>query len=242
MIGKNIIITIDGPAGAGKTTVSRLLAKNLGYVYVDTGALYRAVALKVVEEGIDPNDDDALEGVCAGMTLTFRHTDEGVRLISGEMDVTDRIRTPEIAMLASAVSARLPVRAFLLDVQRLMGRKKCAVFEGRDMGTVVFPEAEVKFYLDASQKERALRRYRELPGNSSMSLDQVESDIQNRDRNDSSRQLAPLKPAHGAVVIDSTGIPAEEVVERMLEVIRRKISVVSMESRQGVPKSRNPLT
>lgn len=223
MSENEIIITIDGPAGAGKTTVSRMLAENLGYIYVDTGALYRAVALKVRDEAVDPQDDEALAGVCGHLELLFRVTEKGHRLLSCGKDVTDRIRTPEIAMLASAVSARPVVRKYLLDVQRLMGRAKGAVFEGRDMGTVVFPEAEVKFYLDASQRERALRRHRELPEGSALTLAQVESDIEKRDKNDSSRDIAPLRPAHDAVIIDSSQIPAQKVMEMMMLVVRRKI-------------------
>ncbi len=215
-----IIITIDGPAGAGKTTVSRLLAENLRYIYVDTGALYRAVALKARDQAIDPQDDKALARLCGQLELLFASTEKGIRLLSCGKDVTDQIRTPEIAMLASAVSARPVVREYLLGVQRLMGMRKGAVFEGRDMGTVVFPSAEVKFYLDASQRERALRRYRELPAGSTLTLAQVESDIEKRDKNDSSRDIAPLRPAHDAVIIDSSGIDVQKVMERMLEVVR----------------------
>jgi CMP/dCMP kinase len=217
-----IIITIDGPAGAGKTTVSRLLAGNLGYIYVDTGALYRAVALKLKDSGIDLQDNEAIAKLCGQLDLRFTADKKGACLVSCGEDITDSIRTPEIAMLASAVSAKPVVRAFLLDVQRMMGREKGAVFEGRDMGTVVFPEAEVKFYLDAPQRERALRRYRELPPGSPLTLAQVESDMEKRDKNDSSRDVAPLKPAHDAVIIDSSGIPAQKVMERMMEVIRLK--------------------
>jgi CMP/dCMP kinase len=222
MSENEIIITIDGPAGAGKTTVSRMLAENLGYIYVDTGALYRAVALKVRDEAVDPQDDRALARLCGQLELLFASTEKGICLLSCGKDVTDQIRTPEIAMLASAVSARPVVREYLLDVQRLMGLRKGVVFEGRDMGTVVFPWAEVKFYLDASQRERALRRYRELPAGSTLTLAQVESDIEKRDKNDSSRDIAPLKPAHDAVIIDSSGIPAQKVMEMMLEDIRHK--------------------
>ena len=205
---KPIVVTIDGPAGAGKTTVSRLLAERLGCRYVDTGALYRAVALAVKAAGIDPEDDDALARLCAGLTLRYEQTASGQRLLSNGSDVTGRLRSPEITMLASAISARPVVRRFLLDVQRAIGREKSAVFEGRDMGTVVFPEAEVKFYLEAPEKVRALRRYRELNHDTGISLEQVERDLLRRDSNDSTRAAAPLKPAADAIRIDSADLPA----------------------------------
>jgi cytidylate kinase len=148
---KKRVVTIDGPAGAGKTTVSRMLADRLGYRYIDTGALYRAIALAVHEGGIDSKDDAALEKMCTALSLRYIQTEKGPRLLSNGRDVTDRLRTPEITMLASAVSARPVVRRFLMDVQRAMGREEGAVFEGRDMGTVVFPDADVKFYLDAPE-------------------------------------------------------------------------------------------
>ncbi|MGW8187964.1 MAG: (d)CMP kinase, partial [Desulfobacterales bacterium] len=149
---KKSVVTIDGPAGAGKTTVSRMLADRLGYRYIDTGALYRAIALAVLEGGIDSKDDAALKKICTALSLRYVQTETGPRLLSNGKDVTDRLRTPEITMLASAVSARPVVRQFLMGVQRAMGREKEAVFEGRDMGTVVFPDADVKFYLDAPEK------------------------------------------------------------------------------------------
>ncbi|MFZ0242638.1 MAG: (d)CMP kinase [Desulfobacterales bacterium] len=217
----NIVVTIDGPAGAGKTTASRLLAERLGCRYIDTGALYRAIALAAHDKGVDPRDDAALAGLCAGLTLRYEQTASGPRLLSNGSDVTGRLRTPEITMLASAVSARPVVRRFLLDVQRAIGREQGGVFEGRDMGTVVFPEAEVKFYLDAPEKIRALRRYLELKSDPGLSLDQVERDLLRRDRNDSTRAAAPLKPAADAIRIDSADLPVEKVVVVMLAHIKR---------------------
>jgi len=218
---KKILVTIDGPAGAGKTTVSRLLAERLGSRYIDTGALYRAVALAVQTAGIDPEDDDALARLCAGLSLRCEQTDSGPRLVSNGNDVTGRLRTPEITMLASTVSARPVVRSFLLDVQRAIGREKGAVFEGRDMGTVVFPDADAKFYLDAPEKIRALRRYLELKSETDLTLEQVERDLLRRDSNDSNRVEAPLKPAADAIRIDSADLPAQEVVAVMLAHIER---------------------
>ncbi len=216
---KKRLITIDGPAGAGKTTVSRALAHRLGYRYIDTGALYRGVAYEIINQGIDPENEAELAALCQRLQLSFKTEGETLRLYSRETDISDRIRTPEISMLASSVSAKSVVRSYLLNVQREMGLQKAAVFEGRDMGTVVFPEADVKFFLDASLNSRAMRRYRELEAESDQSLDKVEKDMQRRDTNDSTRSLAPLKPAVDAIVIDSTDLSVQEVVDLMLSQI-----------------------
>ena len=219
---KRLVITIDGPAGAGKTTVSRALADRLGYKYIDTGALYRGVAYEAISKGISYNDDKGLEGLFVGLKLKFVFGENGLRLISNDSDITDLIRTPEITMFASSVSARSVVRKYLLALQRDMGREKGVVFEGRDMGTVVFPDADIKIYLDASHKTRALRRYNEMEQESSQTIDDVERDMKQRDENDSSRELAPLKPAEDAEIIDSTDISANEVVELMLSYIEAR--------------------
>ena len=213
---KKLLITIDGPAGAGKTTVSRLLADRLGYRYIDTGALYRGVALAVKTRGVNPENDADLATLCGRLKISFSLNNEGLRLILDGKDITDRIRTPEITMLASAVSAKPVVRRYLLELQRNLGSEKAAVFEGRDMGTVVFPEADLKFFLDASTKTRALRRFEELKSKTTQTLDQVEHEMKQRDQNDTTRQAAPLKPAADAIIIDSTDLSAEQVVAVML--------------------------
>ena len=223
---KHLIITIDGPSGAGKTTVSRILAGRLGYKYIDTGALYRGVALEAMSAGLSPDDDIGLENVLSSLKMKFVYDEKELRLISNDSDITDKIRTPEISMFASAASARPVVRNFLLKLQRELGREKGVVFEGRDMGTVVFPDADVKFYLDASQKTRSLRRYQELKSQTSQTLQEVEKDIKCRDKNDSSRDLAPLKPAENAVIIDSTHLSVHDVVDRMMDAIGNKIIIV----------------
>ena len=219
---KKLLITIDGPAGAGKTTVSRALAERLGYRYIDTGALYRGVAYEVKRRGIDSENEVELQDLCRQIRLGFESEGKGLRLYSNGVDISDYIRTPEISMLASAVSAKSTVRDYLLEVQRDIGQKKAAVFEGRDMGTVVFPEADVKFFLDASSKSRALRRYQELDAGSSQSLEEVAHDMQQRDTNDSTRSLAPLKPADDAIRVDSSELSVQKVVDLMLSHIDKK--------------------
>ncbi|MGD8290863.1 MAG: (d)CMP kinase [Desulfobacterales bacterium] len=216
---KKLLITIDGPAGAGKTTVSRSLAKRLGYRYIDTGALYRAVALAVKTSEIDPENDDDLKQLCTGLKLAFVLQKEGLRLLLNGEDITDRIRTAEITMLASAVSARQVVRECLLEMQRNLGKEKAVVFEGRDMGTVVFPQADLKFFLSANAQTRALRRYDEIKSKSSQTLEDVSLDIRRRDNDDSTRNLAPLKPASDAIMVDSTDLSVSEVVELMVSHI-----------------------
>jgi CMP/dCMP kinase len=219
----SVVVTIDGPAGAGKTTVSRQLAEELGYRYVDTGALYRAVALAAIDAGVAADDNAGLQMLLTGLTLNYTRTPNGTRLLLNDVDITDNIRTPEITMMASSVSARPVVREFLLEIQKQMGRNKAAVFEGRDMGTVVFPEAEVKFFLDAPIKIRALRRYQEFGAKGHQSLREVEEDMILRDKNDSGRRIAPLKPAPDAIHIDSSEMSVSDVVALMKKFVDEKI-------------------
>ena len=221
---RKLLITIDGPAGAGKTTVSKALADRLEYNYIDTGALYRGVAFEAKARSISPEDDAGLEAMCQGLDLRFIRDATGAHLYSGGMDISGHIRSPEMSMMASAVSARPVVRKALLDVQRKLGAEKAAVFEGRDMGTVVFPEADVKFFLTADLSTRALRRHRELEEKrSSQNLEDVKKDMERRDQNDSSRKEAPLRPADDAIILDSTALSVDEIIDCMLDCVKKKI-------------------
>ncbi len=214
------IITIDGPAGAGKTTVSKLLSKKLGIIYVDTGAIYRGVAYEIKKENIEWENDAVLGKFLKRLDLNFIKKKGSLVLISSGRDISKFIRTPEISMLASSSSAKPQVRAALLDIQRKIAKREDAVFEGRDMGTVVFPEAEYKFYLFADLTVRAKRRYDEMP-DKTKNINRVEQEMQTRDSNDSSRETAPLKPAGDAIEIDSTFLSIEQVVEKMLKIIEK---------------------
>jgi cytidylate kinase len=218
---KKLLITIDGPAGAGKTTVSRALAERLGYRYIDTGALYRGVAYEARRRNIDLQDDNELEDLCRQLQLSFVTNEKGLRLYCGKADITDQIRTPEISMMASAVSAKSVVRQYLLKVQRDIGRQKAAVFEGRDMGTVVFPDADVKFFLNASPEIRALRRFQEGDDKLGQTLKEVQNDMRQRDANDSTRKLAPLRLADDAILIDSSELSIDRVVDLMLSYVEQ---------------------
>ena len=217
---KTRIVTIDGPAGAGKTTISRLLSKKLGCVYVDTGALYRGAAYEIQRKGIDWENDDALESFLKNLDLNFLMEKNSLILISSGIDITDCIRTPEISMLASASSAKPQVRKALLGIQRNIAETKDAVFEGRDMGTVVFPGAQYKFFLFADLSVRAKRRYNEMQ-EVTKDINKVQEEMEIRDENDSQRQTAPLKPAKDAIQIDASFLTIEQVVEKMMKSIEK---------------------
>lgn len=216
------IVTIDGPSGAGKSTAARLLAESLGYLYVDTGAMYRAVAVAAARAKVAPSDEAGLSALCAGLSVRLMQTGSGLRVLLDEEDVSQEIRLPEVGSLASAVSARRPVREAMWGLQRALAAQGRAVFEGRDTGTVVLPWARWKFYLTAAPKVRAQRRWAELAGRRiEVGLEEVLSEMLARDEADASRELAPLKAAADAVAIDSSGLDARQVVGRMLEVMGR---------------------
>lgn len=217
-----LVIAIDGPSGAGKSTAARRLAERLGYIYIDTGAMYRAIGWKAKREGIDPADEAKLADLCGRTEVTIKKDNSDPRFSVNGIDVTGEIRTPEMGMMASAVSKSPAVRARLLTLQRELGRGGGVVMDGRDIGTVVFPDADVKFYLEASAGERGKRRYLELKAKG-MDVDRarITKEIEERDRQDSGRALAPLKKADDALLIDSSAMSIDDVLDRMLSAIKK---------------------
>ncbi len=221
----NIInVAIDGPAGAGKSTVSRAAAKAVGFIYVDTGALYRAVGVNALRKGIDTKDKPAVAASLADISvdLVFENGEQKV-LLNGE-NVSAEIRTPPASMAASDVSAVPEVRAFLFDLQRDIAKRNSCIMDGRDIGTVVLPDAKVKIFLTASPEERAMRRYKELiEKGTEVKYEDVLEDLVQRDYNDSHREIAPLKPAEDGVILDTTGLNLEESVNEIIRVIKEII-------------------
>ena len=222
---EEIIITIDGPAGVGKTTVAKILAQRLGFTYVDTGAMYRAVALMSLEKGISVDNVKLLGEEAQKLKLHFKQDGDNIRIFLEERDITNLIRTPEIDMLASTVSKVKEVREALWHLQKdLAQRLKRAIFEGRDMGTVVFPEAPIKFFLTASAEVRAERRWKQLrAAGKEVEYQEIYEALLKRDKQDSERQIAPLRPAPDAIIIDTTHLDIEEVVNRMQTYIANKL-------------------
>lgn len=219
-----ISIALDGPAGAGKSTVAKGAAKALGFIYVDTGALYRTVGLKFLRDGYGTELDCDIESVLKTVDVDIKFID-GVQhvFLNGE-DVSEEIRTPKASMMASAVSAKPPVRAFLLEMQRKLARENNVIMDGRDIGTVVLPDATLKFFVTASVAERANRRYKELLAKGmDVNYDDIYRDIETRDYNDSHREIAPLKPAEDSIIFDTTGNTLEESVEKLLKMIKERL-------------------
>ncbi|MFA5699723.1 MAG: (d)CMP kinase [Desulfuromonas sp.] len=218
-----IIVAIDGPSGSGKSTLSKMLAQRLDFVNIDTGAMYRTVALAAARAGIDPEDHAALEQLCVDLPIHFKRVGVKEQVWLGDEDVSDAIRTPEMSLLSSAVSASPAVRRSMLALQRRMGGNGCGagvVLEGRDIGTEVFPNAQVKFYLCASDAERGHRRYTQLrQDGQGVSLEQTVADMIERDHADKNREHAPLRQAQDAIVIDTTALDIEEVLEQMLHYV-----------------------
>ncbi len=222
-----INIAIDGPSGAGKSTIARAASKRLGFIYVDTGALYRAVACHMLSRGISADDEETVSAELAGLGEDYfsLHFIDGVQhVFCGEEDVSDKIRTPEISMGASNVSAIPAVRKYLFELQRKIARENNIIMDGRDIGTVVLPNADLKIYLTASAEERANRRFKELSAKKDCPpYDKVLADIRQRDYNDMNREIAPLKQADDAVLADTSELNFEEATELVLRLIREKI-------------------
>lgn len=224
-----IIIAIDGPSGAGKSTVARLLADRLGYRQIDTGAMYRAAALLIDQAGIDPGDSSALENFCRKLDIRLEYADGRQTVIANGSDVSSQIRTPEMSLLTSRISTLKPVRDALLKAQRLMGASGGVVLEGRDIGTVVFPDAELKFYLSASPEERGRRRCEELTAKGEpVTLEETISDVIKRDQQDSDRDIAPLCQAKDAIEIDSSRLTVDQVLDIMEQFYKEKTNSTGM--------------
>ncbi len=219
-----ISIALDGPAGAGKSTIAKGAAKLLGFIYVDTGALYRTVGLKFLREGYDTKLDCDIEAILKTIEVDIKFIDGTQHVFLNGEDVSDKIRTPQASMMASAVSAKPPVRAFLLEMQRKLARDNNVLMDGRDIATVVLPNATLKFFVTASVSERADRRYKELiEKGMDVNYDDIYKDIETRDYNDSHREIAPLKPADDSIIFDTTGNTLEESIAKIMAIINERL-------------------
>ena len=218
----SIAIALDGPAGAGKSSIAKRAAKALGYIYVDTGALYRTIGLAAMRAGVEPQPSAEVDSLLSRITVSLEFNEQGeqVVLLDGE-DVSSLIRTPEASMMASKISAVPSVRAYLLDLQRDMAKTHNVIMDGRDIGTVVLPDAKVKIFLTASPEARAERRYKELvEKGTDTTYEEVLRDVKERDYNDSHRAIAPLKPAEDSILVDTTELDFEQSVEAIINVIK----------------------
>ena len=230
-----MIVAIDGPSGAGKSTLAKRIAKDLRFTYLDTGAIYRALALKILRRAVDLNDTAALSAIVNDTAIDLRETNGQLQIFLDGEDVSASIRTPEVSQMASRASALAMVRHRLLDLQRTLGRRGNVVAEGRDIGTVVFPDAQVKIFLDASLEERALRRCDELhAAGRAVSLNETIREMEERDKRDSERDIAPLRRADDAVVLDSSGLTAEGVAEKVLQLNKSESSKIKNDRSLGI--------
>lgn len=219
----NIAIAIDGPAGAGKSTIARIISKKLGIIYLDTGAMYRAVALKAIREGIDTKDSERLSKLVKDIDIRIVYMGSEQHILLDGEDVSSKIRTPEVSIGASDVSAVPDVRVKMVELQRQIASQNSVVMDGRDIGTYVLPNAEYKFFLTASVEERTKRRYKEQleKGITDISYEEVKKDIEYRDKNDSSRAFAPLKKADDAIELDTTHMSVDEATEAIMKHISK---------------------
>lgn len=223
---RRIVVTIDGPAGAGKSTVAKNLARHLGYRLLDTGAIYRAVALTAQRTGVAWSDGAACAAIARDLDISYKFVGDKNHVFLGSEDVSAAIRTPEVSQGASQVSAHAPVRQALLDLQRRLGQGGGIVVEGRDTGTVVFPKAEAKFFLTATPEERARRRVAELTqGGATVDYEQTLREIIERDERDAGRDVAPMKPAEDAVLVDSSTQTIEQVVDSLATIVEARTAL-----------------
>lgn len=217
-------VAIDGPAGAGKSSVARAAAQELGFVYVDTGAIYRTIALYVLRQGVDPHQAPAVEALLPQVQVSLEYTQQGQKMLLNGEDVTALIRTPEVSMATSACSAIPAVRAYLLQLQRDLAAENNVLMDGRDIGTVVLPHAQLKVFLTASPEERARRRVAQLEkAGQQADYASILRDIQQRDYQDSHRETAPLRPAEDAVLLDNSSYTFEESVRRLVALVRERL-------------------
>lgn len=220
----SINIAIDGPAGAGKSTVAKGIAKKLGYIYVDTGALYRAIGVYAMRHSVDTKDAEGVGALLDDIKIELKFIDGTQRVFLCDEDVSEAIRTPDASMAASNVSAIPSVRAFLLDLQRDIAKKNNCLMDGRDIGTVVLPDAQIKIFMTADVEERAMRRYKELQEKGiDDSFEQVLKEMKERDFQDSNRPIAPLKPAEDSLIFDSTGHTLEQSIDELSALIGERI-------------------
>ena len=225
MTKKHYVVAVDGPSGAGKSTLAKAVAKELRITYVDTGAIYRVIGLAAYRRGVAPRDESAVTALLPELEIGLAHGDDGLQrmYLNGE-DVTEAIRLPEISMYASDVSALPPVRAFLLDIQRKLARERCVIMDGRDIGTVVLPDADVKIFLTADAEVRAKRRCLELEQRGTPKpYEEVLKELKERDYNDSHRDIAPLKRADDAVLADTSDLDFEQSKALLLKTIRERV-------------------
>ncbi len=220
------VIAIDGPAGSGKSTLAKLLAKELGFAYIDTGAMYRAVALKAHEQKIDSEDEASLKDLCAKIELRFENKDGVNKIFIDNEDYSEKIRTPFVSQLSSEVSSKKAVRDAMNRLQRLLAAKGSVIMEGRDIGTVVFPDADIKFYIDASPDVRGKRRHSELKEKGQdVLLEKIIEDEKKRDLMDSTREHAPLKKADDAVHIDTSNMELQDVLAKMFKIVKERLTI-----------------
>lgn len=221
----SIAIAIDGPAGAGKSTIAKLAAKELNFIYVDTGALYRTVGLAATRNNVEAKPSEELDELLdkTKVELAFNENNEQIVLLDGE-DVSDLIRTPQASMMASAISAVPAVRAYLLDLQRNIAKTNNVIMDGRDIGTVVLPDAKIKIFLSADPEDRAKRRYDELVEKGmDVKYEDILEDVKTRDYNDSHREIAPLKPAEDSILVNTTGNTLEQSVELLIKIMKENM-------------------